>query len=478
MSIPKPDLFVERINNTVRKFGMLSGGESIVVAVSGGPDSVCLLGVLHDLARELDLTLHVAHLDHMFRGAESAREAQFVATLAKKFQIPAVIEAVDVPAYCRERGLSAQPGARDVRYEFLSRVAAGTGASRIATGHTADDQAETMLLRLLRGAGLPGLSGIPPMRGNIIRPLIETARAEVLEYLHSRSLDYVSDSSNTKPVYARNRIRIELLPVLKQFNPRIVETLAAEASLIRDEEEDAEFRITEIVQEVLIREQDRVVLERGKFNTLSRAMQRRVLRRAVDAAAAEAIVLSFVQVEEALSFLALAQSGKRLDLPGGLTLSREYEQFIISTVKEAPRYNHALSVPGTIDVPEAGLVVEARLLEADSSDPARIESSQDTPGGIYFWQAQFDYDKINEQLQIRTRRQGDWFCPSGMGGKSKKLQDFFVDAKVPKRRRDFVPLLASADAVLWVVGFRTDDRFRAGAGTRRVLTVTVRTTER
>ena len=167
-------MLLTTIKETIKKYHMLSPGDRVLVAVSGGPDSVCLLSLLQTLAKELELTLHLAHLDHMFRGKESADEALFVADLAKTLGIPATIEKFDVPAFCRERGLSSQEGAREVRYGFFQRIAASTGASRIATGHTADDQAETFLMRLVRGAGTSGLSAIPPMRENIIRPLIES----------------------------------------------------------------------------------------------------------------------------------------------------------------------------------------------------------------------------------------------------------------------------------------------------------------
>ncbi len=455
---------------------MLSGGERVVVGVSGGPDSVCLLSVLHALSQELGLCLHIAHLDHMLRGQESAGEARFVADVAREFSLPATIEAIDVAAYCRERGLAVQAGAREVRYHFFARVAAETGASRVATGHTADDQAETLLLRLLRGAGLSGLSGIPPVRDILIRPLIQTTKAEVLEYLHSKALTFATDSSNAKAVYARNRIRLDLLPVLKGINPRIVETLAAEASLLRDEDEAAEAGIEDIQGNLIIRQNDRVTLDREKFTSQPMAWQRRLLRKAVEAAAGEHVDLSYVQTEEALSFLSSAQSGRRHNLPGGLVLEREYERLIISIESVSSGFTRSVLIPGTIIIPEAGLQVQAVVSEGSSEE--RKTASEPAIDGLEennHWQAHFDYDKINAKLQVRSRLDGDWFCPSGMGGKSKKLQDFFVDLKVPRRRRGVVPLLATDDAILWVVGFRTDERFRTHADTKRILTITVKT---
>src|SRR5512147_1215675 len=228
-------MLIEKINKTIRKHCMLERGDCIVVAVSGGPDSVCLAGVLRALARDYDLQLHLAHLDHMFRGAESAAEALFVKRLAEKLGIPATIEAVNVPDYCRERGLSSQAGAREVRYAFLNRVAGSIGAGKIALGHTANDQAETVLMRLIRGAGMHALAAIPPVRENIIRPLLDTTRGEILAYLNEENLTFVTDPSNEQPLYTRNRVRLEVLPTLEAINPRAVEALAAGAALLRDE---------------------------------------------------------------------------------------------------------------------------------------------------------------------------------------------------------------------------------------------------
>ena len=465
--------FVFKIRDTIRKHRMLAPGDRVLVAVSGGPDSVCLLNVLQVLSRELEISLHIVHLDHMFRGAESAGEARFVADLAEKLRIPATVEAIDVAEYCREHGISAQTGAREVRYAFLARVAAGAGASRIATAHTANDQAETLLLRMLRGAGLSGLSGIPPVRDNIIRPLIAVTKAEVLEHLRSAGIEFVSDPSNANPVYARNRIRMELIPLLKQFNPRIVETLAAEAALLRDEDEAAEARLAIEADSVMTREGEHVVLARGKFNALSKALQRRLLRKAAESAAGGPVDLSFVQAEEILSFLSFAQTGRRMDVPGGLAIEREYERFVITAAGENTGFGRGLLVPGRTEIPEAGLLVETAILEKPDQ-AAQLPLPKAGLEENNFWQAQFDYDKINAPLEVRTRRSGDWFRPSGMGGKSKKLHDFFIDAKVPRQRRERVPLLATPSAILWVVGFRLDERFRPDADTKNVLTVTVR----
>lgn len=458
-------MLLATVKETIKKYGMVEPGDRVLVAVSGGPDSVCLLAVLHSLALELHMNLHLAHLDHMFRGKESADEALFASDLAEEFGIPATIEHIDVPAFCRERGLSPQAGAREVRYEFFSRAARSVGASVIATGHTATDQAETFLMRLLRGAGASGLAAIPPKRDNIIRPLIEVTRDEVIAYLESGGLHYVSDSSNAKPVYTRNRIRLDILPMLERFNPRIVKTLATEAALLRDENTAMDAYLDAVASSVCLQENDILVIKRTEFNTLLPALKRRLIRKAVNLAGTAAKGLSAVQIEEVLDFLTKAQTGRALRLPGGFTIEREYDKFLISSSGTTGSFSRALTIPGETAVPELGMEIDIAL----SGDRTAAEEDKN-----YRWQAIFDYDKICFCLLLRNRRPGDWFCPSGMGGKRKKLQDYLVDEKVPRRQRDRVPLLCAGDAIVWVLGLRRDERYLPGPETKRFLTVTVR----
>jgi tRNA(Ile)-lysidine synthase len=460
-------MLIAKVKETINTYRMLDRGDKVVVAVSGGPDSVCLLSVLHALAKDLELTLHVAHLDHRFRGEESAADARFVAGLAKELGIAATSESRDVPLYCAERGLSAQAGAREVRYAFLQQCAQATGARRLAVGHTANDQAETLLMRLVRGAGLSGLSAIPPVRENIIRPLIGATRNDVLAYLQEQGIDFRTDPSNEKPLYTRNRVRHEMLPVLERFNPRIIETLAAEAVLLRDENEAVEATLPAALQKVLSAEGEAVRIRREEFGRLLPALRRRILRKAIELVAGDdAVDLSWIRTGEALDFMAEAQSGRSMEVPGDLLLEREYDDLVIRAREQETVFCVPLAVPGETVVPAARLVMETAILDA-VADPG-------ADGGNYLWQAVFDYDKILLPLYLRNRRPGDRFRPAGMGGRSKKLQDYFVDEKVPKMRRNAAPLLASEQDVVWIIGMRTDGRFLPGPGTKKFLVVQVR----
>ncbi|HWR71745.1 MAG TPA: tRNA lysidine(34) synthetase TilS, partial [Nitrospirota bacterium] len=390
-------MLLAKIKRTIQKYRMLDPGDRVIVAVSGGPDSVCLLAVLRELAPEFSLTLHIAHLDHMFRGEESAAEARFVRELADRLGIPATIEQHDVPAFCRERGLPPQAGAREVRYAFLDRVAGATGAQKIALGHTASDQAETLLLRLLRGAGISGLSGIPPKRGRIIRPLIEVTRDEVLCHLQEQGITFVTDPSNLKSVYTRNRIRLELVPVLKAFNPRIEETIAEEAEILRDEDEAMEARIAATVPAVILREDDTIRIRRDGFNAQFTAIRRRLFRTAVamlfEGGEPE---LSSIQTEEALGFIGEAQTGRVMDLPDGLCLEREYDTFLLRPKVPPKEFQTTLMVPGITSVAELSLEVETRIVDAltlpgDFPSPqGKGEGGKGLLDEISLWQAVLD----------------------------------------------------------------------------------------
>jgi tRNA(Ile)-lysidine synthase len=460
-------MLLTTVKEIIRKYSLLTPGDRVLVAVSGGPDSVCLLNVLHTLTRDFGLSLHVAHLDHMFRAKESADEALFVADLARTLGVPATIEQIDVPAFCHMRGLSSQAGAREVRYEFLTRVALETKADRIATGHTASDQAETFLMRLLRGAGRSGLSAIPPKRENIIRPLINSTREEVLAYLRTNGIAFKTDPSNAKPLYTRNRVRLELMPILKQFNPRIEETLATEAGLLRDEDIAIDGHLESIAQTVFVQEETALTIRQDVFQTQPHAFQLRLLRKALSRMGAGTGSVSSIQCDEIIAFMTAAQTGRSMRLPQGLAIERVYDRFIISMQERVDAISRDLTVPGVTIVPELNVVIELNISGSPLDEIGETEN--------YRWQAMFDYDKIATHLTLRNRRPGDWFCPSGMNGSHKKLQDFLVDRKVPRRDRYLTPLLCSGNDIVWVIGLRTDERFLAGPDTKKVMVVRVNT---
>ncbi|MFN3476619.1 MAG: tRNA lysidine(34) synthetase TilS [Candidatus Methylomirabilales bacterium] len=448
-------MLLEKVQRTIARYGMLNPEEKVVIAVSGGPDSMVLLHLLRRLQEPFHLHLHVAHLNHGLRGEEGERDATFVKSWAEKWGLPSTIGRIEVR---RTKG-SLQEAARHARYRFLEEVAKGVGASRIALGHTQDDLAETVLINLLRGAGLKGLAGIPPARERwIIRPLIEVSRREILAYAESEGVPFVVDASNLREEYLRNRIRQKLLPTLAEYNPRIVEALARAALILREEDAYLSALANEALSTLLLMGDQEADLPVPALERLHPALSRRILREAFFRISG--LSLSWEKTL-ALEGLLRALSG-RLTLPGGVAALREGERLVFSRKggSQGVEVVYRLSKTDEAKLPAFGLRLYFTLLPKETWDPKTTSP----------FCAFFDAEKMKGPLTVRAWRPGDRFFPLGLGG-SKKLQDFFVDLKIPRWRRPSIPLLFSGDQIAWVVGLRIDDRFKVTEETQEVLKV-------
>jgi len=453
-----------------RQKKLLHPDERGLVAVSGGPDSVCLLMVLHEMRQQgvmPRLDLHIAHVNYGLRGEESEKDEAYVRHLGTTLSLPVHVERTHLVP---RPGQTLQGQARDARYAFFARVRREYGLTAVATGHTADDQAETILMWLLRGSGSSGLAGIPVHRGDgIVRPLLGVTREQVLDYLASRGIAYRTDASNATPVYRRNRIRHEIMPLLRTFNPRIVqglaragEILAAEGALLDDLERE---RWKAVVKEI---GPDGVLLHGERLAQEPPGLQRRLIRRALSVVRGSSAGLTFRHVGDILARVVGAEHGGKLDLPGGIVVERDGALVTIGRRgvqgKASAGVNWAigvpLSIPGAVQLGDKG----PRLLALEGCEP--VKGLADGRSVLVV-----DADRLSGPLTVRNWRPGDWFCPSGMRGHRKKLQDFFVDQKVPRTRRGGVPLAVAPAGIVWVVGYRGDERFLTGPATTRAVTL-------
>lgn len=456
------------VRDTIEKFNLLKPGERVVVAVSGGPDSVALAHVLFALKDDYNLALHVAHLNHMFRGEEAEEDARFVAELARSFDVECTVSKKDVPAFAAEHRMSSQAAARQVRYRFLEQVRSDWQGTKIATGHQADDQAETVLLNILRGAGPEGLSGIPPKREDIyIRPLINVTRDEVESYCRDNSLNYRQDVTNFKPVYLRNKVRLELLPLLKEkYNPGICSALFRLAHIMRDENDFMMTRVQEYWDRLVISDNgSEIIFNLPDFLQIHSAIRRRLLRKAWVRVRGEVRDLGFVHLEQALDFLRDGTTGGVIEFPLHILLEKSYDTFCLKAVSsgaaEQAGFCHLLQVPGSTMVPELGIIIDAGIAETWPGSSAGKD------------EAWFDFDKLSGPLIVRSRRPGDRFWPL-KGSGSKKLKEFFIDEKIPRVRRNKVPIVTNGEEILWVGGSRPDNRWRVSDHTIKFLHLKIR----
>lgn len=444
---------------------MTAEGDGILVAVSGGPDSVALLHVLHSLRDELDTRLHVAHLNHSFRGEASDGDAEYVRGLAQSLGIPVTIEKVDVPGIRRTLRLSPEEAARLVRYEFLDRVADEVGASKIALGHTADDQVETVLMRILRGTGIDGLRGIPPVRGRFIRPLIQVRRSEIEEYIRENGLQPRTDETNLMPAFTRNRIRLELIPLLRrEYNPGVDSAILQLAELAREDTAYLDVVTKEALDRLILRrEEGALSLDASGLAGQTNAIARRLIRRAAREVRGEIADTGLCHVDDLIALLRSSDSF-RCELPGGLFVERSGREVSFSSKRpdQPIIYLYDLSVPGATEVPEAEVVITADVWDG-GVNPVR------PPGSM---EAVFDSDAIVGRLVVRNWVPGDRIRPLGMRG-TKKLQDVFVDSRIPRSARYRIPVVADDVRIMWVPGLVVSDEVRVTDATRHSLLLAV-----
>ncbi len=464
--------FYAHILHTIDHYQMIDPGDLIVVGVSGGIDSVVLLHVLAQLRERLKIQLHIAHLNHQFRGEEAARDADFVRHLARQLQIPCTIETRNVPERIRQDKLSPQDAARQVRYEFFETLSTHLNARKIATAHNADDQAETLLLGLIRGVGLHGLGGIRPvLQGKIIRPLLQTPRDQIDAFARASGIQYVFDSSNASRKYVRNAIRLDLLPFLKQrFNPAIVKRLTSYTQLFQ---EDA-FFIDKIAQERYIQlckqVEQGITIRLDLFARQETTIQRAIIYRAYQEITGGRHKLETEHARAVIRLFTQKPPGKRICLPGQMWAVRDVEwgylqhKRVFTPLRGISPQN--VAIPGQTIL--GNFLIESEVIHTETPKDD-VCHEQNTPDVIV---QSLDYDRMVVPVIARFRRPGDVFRPLGMHG-SKSVKKFFIDRKVSQNKRDNIPLLIDNNGIIWIIGYSIADCVKVTTQTRQIVTFRV-----
>jgi len=486
MAPPAMSNMIKTLAQELLTEGLLKRDDPVVVGVSGGPDSMALLHMLATLNQDAgwQLRLHVAHLNHQLRGADADEDAAFVQAATDSMSLPCTIDNRDIAALAEEEDAGVEEVGRRERYAFFKRVCLNADAKIVAVAHHADDNAETILHRILRGTGFRGLGGIPRVRSlspgsdiRIIRPLLRTSRESILRYLADIGVAYREDETNKSGDSMRSRIRHTILPEIGRLvNPQVSEALTRLGEQAQWVEEYLKETVNRTFETLIISRNDQVLALNGNaLGKKSRIVQTEIIRLAYRSFGLGEQDLSFAHLSSALDLMSDPASGKQIQLPGGMTIEKRYNQLIVSRPTDEPREDIASEIavhmPGHTLLPVRRLEIDCAIEEVCGDDIPRLRKNTKKMEEFV------DLAAIHPPLVVRTRRPGDRFCPLGAPG-SKKLSDFLIDSKIGPHDRQRVAVLCDQLGPIWVIGHRIDDRVKITALTRRVLHLSARPLER
>jgi tRNA(Ile)-lysidine synthase len=461
-------MLLEQVKRTIDRYHLLNKGDRLIVGVSAGVDSMVLLRLLTSLRQEFDLSLIVAHVNHGLRPKESEGEAELVQKESERLGLTFEYGLFDVKAFKKAGGLSLQDAARRIRFHFFNLLLQRHGANKIALGHNADDQVETLFLRLMRGSGLGGLKGILPIReGKVIRPLLEVWRREIESFAQEMKIPYLLDSSNLKEDYLRNRLRLTLIPFIeREYQPNLKKIVLKTSAILREENDYLERAAEEAYQNIIQEGRDILSFKLPDYQSLHPAIQRRILRKMCGKIYGSRMNLEStegIKIDRLYKKLFSVHPSFLLELPQGGSLEKRYDLVTMKKerVKPVLPFEVELLSPGRTYIEEIGqdVVIE------EISRKDRIENSYGLSNRAFL-----DCQNLRFPLRIRNFRLGDRFQPLGVKG-TQKLKEFFIDHKIPNFERQRVPLLISGEMIAWVVGYRIDERVKVSEKTQRVLKV-------
>ncbi|WP_048570145.1 tRNA lysidine(34) synthetase TilS [Clostridium cylindrosporum] len=448
-----------KVKNTIEINNMISHGDNIVVGFSGGPDSLSLLHILLSLKDEYNLSIHAAHVNHMIRGEEATRDEEFSRLFSRENNITFHLLRVDVNSLAKKNKISSEEAGRKVRYEFFNDILDSIGGGKIALAHNLNDNAETIIMRILRGTSISGMGGISPVRENIIRPIINCRREEIEKYCIDNNLNPVIDSTNLEEIYTRNKIRLKVIPYIKEnFNKNILENLHANSHIARDEED----MITSLAREMVknIKRENGYSLE--EFNKLHIAMKRRVLRCIIESTFKSLKGIESKHIDLIINLINKGESGKKLDIKKGLVLRINYGVFNIileeKKSKEVDFISHNI-LKGRIII--NGYSIDSSIINREEMDLADSTTKY------------FDLDKISGEVVVRLRQNGDYMYLKGLNGK-KKLKDIFIDMKIQREVRDSIPIIAVGSEVLVIPFIKESKSYKIDNSTNKILKVKVK----
>lgn len=455
----------KKLINFINEKSLINKGDGIVVGLSGGPDSVCLLNLLVSIREEYNLKLAAAHINHMLRGNEADEDENYCLNLCKKLNVDFYSSRVDINKYSIENGISSETAGREVRYAFFNEIMNKKAFNKIATAHNANDQAETIIMRMMRGTGLEGLCGIPVIREErYIRPILFMKREEVEKYCEEIMANPRIDESNLERVYSRNKVRLDILPYMKEhFNQDIIEAINRMGMLLQEDNKYILSKVEEIYNERCVLEKGSILIMKEVFS-LDNSLKKRIIRKAIREVCGNNYDVEMKHIEDVIE-LALNKSGKQIDLPNGLIAVNEYANIRIRTREEVSLIRNSELSLSKEEVLHNRIKFNNYIIEFEVIDNEKnIEYSSNSL--IKY----FDFDKINGNIVIRYRKNGDKIIPLGLNG-SKKVKDIFIDMKIPKEKRDHIPILEFDGNIAWIIGVKLSDKYKIDSNTRKIIKI-------
>ncbi len=460
-------LVLVKFKEAITRYNLLKNGDCVLIACSGGPDSVCLTHLFCRIKKEYGLAIKIIHFQHGLRGKKSLKDEQFVRHWVKDLGEQLIVKKIDVYGYARKKKMGIEQAARELRYYWLEKYSQQVGFNRVSLGHSQDDQAETVIGNLIRGTGMLGLAGIPPIRKlgksniDLVRPLLSIRRKEIEQYLKFNQLSFRLDETNRQMVFRRNRIRHELLPLLERYNPRIRESMAHLAEILYEENLYWDKKTAAFYPKIVAQYKNQTAIDLSKLLQYNNLFQMKLLQCFLSGET------GFNQWQAVQRLTADRQGCGEVALPGKqLRKESGFLFFAPENLRKKRTIKTVcqVSIPGTVRYSKLGIIIRFRIF----SRPERFCYHRDKN------YAYFDWAKLKEKkIHLRFRRAGDWFYPFGMKGR-KKVKDFFIDLKLPQEQRNEIPILAAADDILWVVGYRSSEKFKVTAESKQILEAVVK----
>jgi len=459
----------EKVLDVIRRYNLIEDKDNILIGLSGGPDSMALLFVLLEIKEDIDFNIFIAHVNHGVRGEEALEDEKFVEELANRLSLPYFSKTVNMDEYAKTKKMSSEEAGRELRYEFFREVLSKIGGGKIAVAHNKNDQAETLLMRFLRGTGLEGLKGMEYKKGDIIRPLLGIERKEIEIFLKERNIEYRIDRTNLEPIYGRNKIRLNLIPYIKEnFNPNIIDTLWRTSEIVGIDNDFIEMQCDKIYNSVVKeRLNNSIILDGNAFVSQHTSIQYRIIRNCLLEINGNLQGFTYKHISDVVFLFLERGTGKSIHLTNNIVAKTSYDDFIIERKEkeENKEFVYPLKLNSITYVKEIGYWFNIKVEPIKQLEIKNINNNE--------FIKYFDYDKVIGNLCVRSRRSGDRFIPFGMKG-SKKVKDYFIDEKIPKDKRDKIPLVVDDKNIIWVVGYRISDQYKITKNTKNVLIIEVK----